>query len=57
MHSLRTFSVLTVTQVFSLIGSEMISLPMVGGRQRLPRFEAIYADQKLPAYTPQADRK
>jgi 6-phosphofructokinase 1 len=35
----------------------MISLPMVGGRQRLTRFEPIYADQKLASYIPQADRR
>jgi 6-phosphofructokinase 1 len=40
-----------------LIGEDMISLPMIDGRQRLTRFEPIYADQKLPKYTPQADRK
>jgi 6-phosphofructokinase len=39
-----------------LIGDEMVSLPMMDGRQRLTRFEPRYADQKLPAYTPQADR-
>ena len=27
------------------------------GRQRLTRFEPIYAEQKLPKYVPQADRK
>jgi len=40
-----------------LIGDDMISLPMVDGRQRLTRFAPIYADQKLPRYVPQADRK
>lgn len=40
-----------------LIGEGMLSLPMIGGRQRMTRFEKIYADQKLPAYTPQADRR
>ncbi|MGL6227547.1 MAG: diphosphate--fructose-6-phosphate 1-phosphotransferase [Thermoguttaceae bacterium] len=39
-----------------LIGEEMLTLPMIGGRQRLTRFEPIYADQKLPGYIPQADR-
>lgn len=39
-----------------LIGEEMLTLPMIGGRQRLTRFEPIYADQKLPSYIPQADR-
>ena len=40
-----------------LIGSEMVRLPMIDGRQNLARFEAIYADKKLDAYVPQADRK
>jgi 6-phosphofructokinase 1 len=40
-----------------LIGSEMISLPTVDGRQRMTRFAPIYAEQKLPKYVPQADRK
>jgi 6-phosphofructokinase 1 len=40
-----------------LVGEDMISLPMVGGRQRLTRFEPIYADQKLASYIPQADRR
>jgi 6-phosphofructokinase len=40
-----------------LIGEEMISLPMVDGRQRLTRFAPIYADKKLSKYVPQADRK
>ena len=40
-----------------LVGEDMVSLPMVGGRQRLTRFEPIYAEKKLPAYVPQTDRK
>ena len=40
-----------------LVGDEMVSLPMVDGRQRLTRFEPIFAEKKLPAYQPQADRK
>jgi len=39
-----------------LVGNDMISLPMVDGRQRLTRFEPIYAEQKLADYTPQGDR-
>jgi len=39
-----------------LVGSEMVGLPMIDGRQRLTRFEPIYAEQKLPKYVPQADR-
>jgi 6-phosphofructokinase 1 len=40
-----------------LIGSDMISLPTIDGRQRMTRFAPIYAEQKLPKYTLQADRK
>ena len=40
-----------------LIGDEMVSLPIVDGRQRLTQFEPIYANQKLPRYIPEADRK
>jgi 6-phosphofructokinase 1 len=40
-----------------LVGDDMLSLPLVDGRQRLARFLPIYADQKLPKYVPQADRK
>jgi 6-phosphofructokinase 1 len=39
-----------------LVGDEMVTLPMVDGRQRMTRFEPIYADKKLPEYVPQADR-
>jgi 6-phosphofructokinase 1 len=39
-----------------LLGSEMIALPMIDGRQRMTRFQPMYAKQKLPPYTPQADR-
>jgi 6-phosphofructokinase 1 len=40
-----------------LVGDDMISLPLVDGRQRMTRFRPIYAEQKLPRYVPQADRK
>jgi len=40
-----------------LLGEGMVSLPMIGGRQRMTRFEPVYAPQTLPAYIPQADRK
>ncbi len=40
-----------------LVGEDMVSLPLVGGRARLARLEKIYAEQKLPSYAPQADRK
>jgi 6-phosphofructokinase 1 len=39
-----------------LVGEEMVSLPMLNGRQRLTRFQPIYAPQKLAPYVPQADR-
>jgi 6-phosphofructokinase 1 len=40
-----------------LVGDDMITLPMVGGRQRMTSLRPIYAAQKLPRYVPQADRK
>ena len=40
-----------------LVGDDMVTLPMIDGRQRLTRFKPIYAEQKLPKYNPQADRK
>ncbi len=39
-----------------LIGEESPSIPLIHGRPRVTRLEAIFAPQKLPAYTPQADR-
>ena len=39
-----------------LIGEEMPSLPMIDGRQRMARFQPIFAEKKLPQYTLQADR-
>jgi ATP-dependent phosphofructokinase / diphosphate-dependent phosphofructokinase len=38
-----------------LVGEDMITLPMLDGRQRMTRFQPIYAAQKLPKYVPQAD--
>ncbi len=40
-----------------LTGSEMITLPTIDGRQRMTRFQPVYAEQKLAKYIPQADRK
>jgi 6-phosphofructokinase 1 len=40
-----------------LIGEDMLSLPIINGRQRLTQFTPIYAEKKLPAYIPEADRK
>jgi 6-phosphofructokinase 1 len=39
-----------------LVGEDMLSLPMIGGRQRLTRFQPIYAEKKLPKYIPEAAR-
>jgi 6-phosphofructokinase 1 len=39
-----------------LVGEGMVGLPMVDGRQRMTRLQPLYAEQKLPAYIPQADR-
>lgn len=40
-----------------LIGDNWVSVPMIDGRLRLARLKPIFADQKLPKYVPQADRK
>jgi len=40
-----------------LVGNDMISLPILDGRQRLTRFQPIYAEKKLPVYVPQGERK
>ena len=40
-----------------LVGSDMITLPTIDGRQRMTRFAPIFAEQKLSKYIPQADRK
>ncbi len=40
-----------------LLGSDMIVLPTVDGRQRMTRFQPIFAEPKLSKYIPQADRK
>ena len=39
-----------------LVGEEMVSLPLVNGRQRMTRFKPIYAEQTLSPYVPKADR-
>lgn len=39
-----------------LVGNEMLTLPMIDGRQRLARLHPIRVSQKLPPYIPQADR-
>ncbi|MFO0948498.1 MAG: diphosphate--fructose-6-phosphate 1-phosphotransferase [Planctomycetota bacterium] len=40
-----------------LLGEDMVSLPLVGGRQRLARLRPLFAEQRLPKYVPQAARK
>jgi 6-phosphofructokinase 1 len=40
-----------------LVGEDMLTLPMIGGRQRMTRFQPLYAPQKLASYVPQADRE
>ena len=46
-----------VKYAMPLVGEEMLTLPMIGGRQRMTQFAPIFAEKKLPAYTPQADQK
>ena len=45
-----------VKYAMPLVGEEMLTLPMIGGRQRMTQFAPIFADKKLPMYVPQADR-
>jgi 6-phosphofructokinase 1 len=40
-----------------LVGEDMVSMPLVDGRFRMTRFQKIHAQQKLPPYVPEADRK
>jgi ATP-dependent phosphofructokinase / diphosphate-dependent phosphofructokinase len=40
-----------------LVGSEMITLPVIDGRQRMARFQPIFAEQELAKFVPQAERK
>jgi len=40
-----------------LIGDDWPSIPLIDGRVRLARLKPVFADQKLPKYIPQADRK
>lgn len=42
--------------VHPLIGEDWVSVPLIGGKQRFARLEKVFADQQLPAYTPQAYR-
>ena len=40
-----------------LLGDDMISLPVIDGRQRMTRLRRFTPSTKLPQYVPQADRK
>ena len=40
-----------------LIGEDWASVPVINGRQRFTRFKPLFAEKKLPAYTPQAKKK
>jgi 6-phosphofructokinase 1 len=40
-----------------LVGEDMVSLPMIDGRQRLAKLKPLFAEKTLPAYALQADRK
>lgn len=37
-----------------LIGEDWVSVPVINGRQRFTNFKPVFADKKLPAYTPEA---
>jgi 6-phosphofructokinase 1 len=37
-----------------LIGEDWVSVPIINGIQRFTKFEKVFADQKLPVYTPEA---
>lgn len=39
-----------------LVGYDMVSLPLIDGRQRMARLRPNFAEQKLPKYVPQAER-
>ena len=39
-----------------LIGTDPVSVPVIGGRLRLARLKPIFANQQLEKYVPQADR-
>jgi 6-phosphofructokinase 1 len=40
-----------------LIGEDWASVPVINGCQRFARLKPVFADKKLPAYIPEADRK
>lgn len=46
-----------INYVRPLIGEDMVSVPMIDGRQRLAKLKPIFAEKKLPEYQLQAARK
>lgn len=40
-----------------LVGDEWVSVPLIDGRLRFAQLKPLFADRKLDAYIPQADRK
>jgi 6-phosphofructokinase 1 len=40
-----------------LIGEDMVSVPLINGRQRLAKLKPLFAEKKLPKYVPQAMRR
>jgi len=38
-----------------LIGEDWVSVPLIGGIQRFTKFKPMFAEKKLPVYTPQAN--
>lgn len=45
-----------LTYARPLIGEDWVSVPVINGVQRYARFEKVFAEKKLPDYTPQAHR-
>ena len=43
-----------LSYVKPLVGEDWVSVPLVNGRQRFARFKPVFAEKKLPAYTPEA---
>ncbi len=39
-----------------LVGEDMVTLPLIDGRQRLTRFQPLFATPKLAKYIPEGDR-
>ena len=45
-----------VKYVKPIVGEDMLSLPILDGRQRVTRFLPLFAEKRCPEYVPQADR-